>query len=75
MFTLSPHVSNHHISSRIKLPLLQSTSMPFLGRRRPARHLHIRGLHVLLCETCAHFLVRLGVGFLAVARAVQNALA
>jgi hypothetical protein len=49
--------------------------MPFLGRRRPARHLHIRGLHVLLCETCAHFLVRLGVGFLAVARAVQNALA
>jgi hypothetical protein len=63
------------LSSRVELPLLQSTSMPFLRRCRPARHLHIRRLHVLLRETRADFLVRLGVGFLAVARAVQDALA
>jgi hypothetical protein len=49
--------------------------MPFLGRRRSARHLHIGRLHVLLRETCADLLVRLGIGFLAVARAVKDTLA
>jgi hypothetical protein len=49
--------------------------MPFLGRRRSAGHLHIGRLHVLLRKTRADFLVRLGIGFLAVARAVQDTLA
>lgn len=49
--------------------------MRLLSRRRFARHLHIRRLHVLLRQARAHLLVRLGVGFLAVARAVAHALA
>lgn len=61
-------------SSRIKLPLLQSTPVTFL-RRRSARHLYIRRLHVLLRKTCADFLVGLGVCFLAVARAIHDTLA
>jgi hypothetical protein len=48
--------------------------MPLL-RRLATRHLDISGLHVLLRETCANFLVRFGIGFFAVARAVQDALA
>jgi hypothetical protein len=62
-------------SSRIELPLLQSTPMTLLGRRTPTRHLHICRLHVLLRETRANLLVRLGIGFFAVARTVQHALA
>ena len=62
-------------SSRIKLPLLQSASVTLLTRGAFACHLHIRRLHVLLRETRADFLVRLGVGFFAVARAVQHAFA
>ena len=46
-----------------------------LFRDLPARHLDIRRLHVLLRQFCADFLVRLGVGFFAVARAVEHAFA
>lgn len=62
-------------SSRVKLPLLQPTPVRLFHRRTPARHLHIRRLHVLLRQARADLLVRLGVGFLAVARAVAHALA
>lgn len=62
-------------SSRIKLPLLQPTPMRLLGRRTPTRHFHVRRLHVLLRQARADLLVRLSVGFLAVARAVAHALA
>lgn len=62
-------------TSRIKLPLLQPTPMPLLHRRRPTCHLNIRRLHVLLRQTGANLLVRLGVGFLAIARAVKYTLA
>lgn len=47
--------------------------MRILNRRRPRRHLDIRRLHVLLRLGRANFLVRFGVCFLAVARAVGNA--
>lgn len=56
-----------NLSSRIELPLLQSTPVTFLRGSRSARHLDIRRLHVLLRKTCADFLVGLGVGFLAIA--------
>jgi hypothetical protein len=76
------HLSHNHKccrssipSSRIELPLLQSTPMTLLGRRTPARHLHIRRLHVLLRETCANLLVGLCVGLFAVARTIQHTLA
>lgn len=49
--------------------------MRLLHRCRPTRHLDIRRLHVLLRQTGANLLVRLGVGLLAVARAVAHALA
>lgn len=49
--------------------------MRLLHRRAPARHLHIRRLHVLLRQARADLLVRLGVGLFAVARAVAHALA
>lgn len=49
--------------------------MRLLRRRTPTRHLHIRRLHVLLRQARADLLVRLGIGFLAVARAVAHALA
>lgn len=49
--------------------------MRLLRRHRLTRHLYIRRLHVLLRQTRADLLVRLGVGFLAVARAVKHALA
>jgi hypothetical protein len=60
--------------SSIKLPLLQPTPMT-LFRHLLARHLDIRRLHVLLRQLCADFLVRLGVGLFAVARAVEHAFA
>jgi hypothetical protein len=60
--------------SSVKLPLLQPTPIT-LFRHLPARHLDIRRLHVLLRQFRADFLVGLGVGFLAVARAVKHAFA
>ena len=62
------------LSSCIELPLLQTASVSFLGRSLSARHLHIGRLHVFLRKARADFLVRLGVGFLAVSRAVRDAL-
>ena len=44
-------------------------------RHLPARHLDIRRLHVLLRQFCADFLVRFGVGFFAIARAVKHTFA
>jgi len=81
MLSHTPSEPNHKICqfsflfSRIKLPLLQSTPMPLLSRRTPTRHLHIRRLHILLRETRANLLVCLGIGFFAVARTIQHALA
>lgn len=68
------HSFAHDPPSRIKLPLLQTATMGVL-RRLPARHLDICGLHVLLRQTSAHFLVRFGVGFLAITGAVEDTLA
>ena len=70
---LEPILINH-TTSRVKLPLLQSTPVT-LFRYLPARHLDIRRLHVLLRQFRADFLVRLRVGLFAVARAVKHALA
>ena len=63
-----------HTTSRVKLPLLQSTPVT-LFRYLPACHLDIRRLHVLLRQFRADFLVRLSVGLFAVARAVEHAFA
>lgn len=49
--------------------------MRVLGRSLLGSHLDIGRLHVFLGLSGADFLVRLGVGFLAVARAVGYALA
>ena len=64
----------NHTTSRVKLPLLQSTPVT-LFRYLPACHLDIRRLHVLLRQFRADFLVRLSVGLFAVARAVEHTFA
>lgn len=57
-------------NSCIKLPLLQSTPVRILRRSLPRSHLDIGRLHVFLRFRSANLLVGLGVGLLAVARAV-----
>lgn len=62
-------------SLSIELPLLQSTTKSVRLRGSSRSQLDGRSLGVLLCQTCADFLVLLGMGFFAISRAIRHAFA
>lgn len=62
-------------SLSIELPLLQSTTERVRLRGSSRSQLDGRSLGVLLCQTCADFLVLLGMGFFAISRAIRHAFA
>lgn len=62
-------------SLSIELPLLQSTTKRVRLWGSSRSQLDGRSLGVLLCQTCADFLVLLGVGFFAISRAIRHAFA
>jgi hypothetical protein len=67
------HPVFHHL--RVKLPLLQSTSMTIFLRHTRSRHLQIRRLRILLCIQSTPLLMLLESRLLAVTGTVQRRVA